>query len=142
MRKVFFNGDFVDESGRVIGKHKGIIYYTIGQRKGLNLPSTSPYYVTDINPLNNRVYLSHGENLFRTELKANNINLISVPKIEGELRCNAKIRYRSKEAPCTVIQSGDDELTVRFDEGQRAITKGQSVVLYDGDIVVGGGTII
>lgn len=140
--KAFPEGDFVDENGKVVGRHKGIIYYTIGQRKGLNISSTAPYFVTDIDPINNIVRLSHGDNLFKKELKANNINLISVPKIEGELRAKAKIRYRHTEAPCTVIQTSEDELTVIFDEEQRAITKGQSVVIYDGDIVVGGGTII
>lgn len=141
-KKEYPEGDFVDENGNVLGRHKGIIFYTIGQRKGLNISSSAPLYVTDIDPVTNTVHLSHGENLFKTELKANSINLISVPKIEGEMRACAKIRYRHKEAPCTVIQTGEDELTVRFDEPQRAITKGQSVVIYDGDIVVGGGTII
>lgn len=141
-KKEYPEGNFVDEKGNVLGRHKGIIFYTIGQRKGLNISSSAPLYVTDIDPITNTVYLSHGENLFKKELKANKINLISVPKIDGEMRAMAKIRYRHKESPCTVIQSGDDEFTVIFDEEQRAITKGQSVVLYDGDVVIGGGTII
>lgn len=141
-KKAFPCGDFVDDNGKVVGQHKGIIYYTIGQRKGLNISSDSPYYVTDIDPVNNIVYLSHGENLFKKELKANNINLISVPKIDGEMRAKAKIRYRHTEADCIVKQTEEDELTVIFDEPQRAITKGQSVVLYDNDIVIGGGIIV
>lgn len=141
-KKEYPIGNFVDDKGNILGQHKGIVFYTIGQRKGLNISSSAPLYVTNVDPITNTVYVSHGENLFKKELKANNINLISIPKIEGELRCYAKIRYRHTEAPCVVKQTGDDEITVTFDEEQRAITKGQSVVLYDGDIVIGGGIII
>ena len=100
-----------------------------------------PIFVVDIDPVNNRVILGENEELFKSELIANDINLISVSKIEGDMRVKAKIRYRHKEQPATVTQIGEDTIRVVFDEPQRAITKGQAVVMYDGDVVVGGGTI-
>ncbi len=139
--KKYEAGDFVDASGTVLGRHKGVIRYTIGQRKGLGIASESPYYVTELDTAGNRVVLSHGDGLFARGLYAGELNLISVPEISGELRCAAKIRYRQKEQPCTVRQTGSDRIEVIFDEPQRAITKGQAVVLYDGDTVIGGGRI-
>ena len=140
--KKYPEGDFVDTSGNVIGKHKGIIRYTIGQGKKLGLILKEPLYVVSVDPENNRIILGKDEELYKTELLANDLNLISVEKIEGQMRVKAKIRYRQKEADATVTQISDDTIKVIFDEPQRAITKGQAVVLYDGDIVVGGGTII
>ncbi|MCR4938157.1 MAG: tRNA 2-thiouridine(34) synthase MnmA [Lachnospiraceae bacterium] len=134
-------GDFVDHEGKLLGKHKGLIHYTIGQRKGLGIAAESPYFVTGLDTKNNRVMLSHGEGLFSDTLTASDINLISVPEIKGEIKCAAKVRYRQKEQPCSVIQTGPDSIKVVFDEPLRAITKGQAVVLYDGDTVIGGGTI-
>lgn len=134
-------GDFVDPEGKVLGRHKGVIHYTIGQRKGLGLAAESPWYVTGIDVADNKVHLSHGEGLFTDSLIAHDINLISVPRIEGEMRVKAKVRYRQTETPATVTQPDDDTIKVVFDEPQRAVTKGQAVVLYDGDTVVGGGTI-
>lgn len=139
--KKYEAGDFVDASGTVLGRHKGVIRYTIGQRKGLGIAAESPYYVTELDTAGNRVVLSHGDGLFARGLYAGELNLISVPEISGELRCAAKIRYRQKEQPCTVRQTGSDRIEVIFDEPQRAITKGQAVVLYDGDTVIGGGRI-
>ena len=139
--KKYPEGDFVDTSGNVIGKHKGIIRYTIGQGKKLGLILKEPLYVVSVDPENNRIILGKDEELYKTELLANDLNLISVEKIEGQMRVKAKIRYRQKEADATVTQISDDTIKVIFDEPQRAITKGQSVVLYDGDIVVGGGII-
>ena len=133
-------GDFVDRDGNVIGKHNGIIRYTIGQRKGLGIAAPEPYYVTDIDVTNNKVTLSHGEGLFAKGVIADNVNLISVPEIKGEMRVGAKIRYRHKEQPAVATME-DGRLKVIFDEPQRAATKGQALVLYDGDNVVGGGTI-
>lgn len=140
--KSYPEGDFIDTDGKVLGKHKGIIRYTVGQGKKLGLILPEPLYVLDVDPKNNQVILGKSEELFKTELKANNINLISVPEIIGEMRVKAKIRYRQVEADATVTQTGVDEIKVVFDTPQRAITRGQSVVLYDGDTVVGGGTII
>ena len=139
--KHYPEGDFVDRNGNVLGRHKGYVHYTIGQRKGLGVAAGHPIFVVDIDPVNNRVILGENEELFKSELIANDINLISVSKIEGDMRVKAKIRYRHKEQPATVTQIGEDTIRVVFDEPQRAITKGQAVVMYDGDVVVGGGTI-
>ncbi len=140
-KKSYPEGDFVDTDGKVLGRHKGIIRYTVGQRKKLGISLPEPMYVIDVCPDTNTVVLGKEEFLFKRELTAHKINLISVAKIEGEMKVKAKIRYRQAEAPATVIQNADDEIKVIFDEPQRAITRGQSVVLYDGDTVVGGGII-
>ncbi len=140
--KTYPEGDFIDTSGKVLGRHKGIIRYTVGQRKGLGISAAEPLYVAKVNPEDNTVTLARNSELFSKTLTANNINLISVDKIDSPVRVKAKVRYRHAEQPATVIQTGEDEIRVEFDEPQRAVTKGQSVVLYDGDIVVGGGTII
>lgn len=136
-------GDFVLEDGTVIGQHKGIIYYTIGQRKGLGISAKEPLFVKEIRPETNEVVLSDNDALFTDTLYASNFNWIAVEGLQqGEtLKCLAKIRYKHKESPATVTAEGD-LIKVVFDEPQRAITKGQAVVLYDGDIVVGGGTIV
>jgi tRNA-specific 2-thiouridylase len=134
-------GDFVDKDGNVLGQHKGIIRYTIGQRKGLGLSLPSPMYVCKKDLENNKVILSDNEGLFSKELYANSLNLITCDKIEKPIRVKAKVRYNQKEQPATVTQVDDDRLHIVFDEPQRAISKGQAVVLYDGDVVVGGGTI-
>ena len=139
--KKYPEGNFVDAEGKVLGRHKGIIRYTVGQRKGLGLVLPEPLYVSKVDKETNTVVLSKEEDIFTRELYAENINLISCEKIEGKLIIKAKIRYRQQEAPATVEQIGEDKLRIVFDTPQRAVTKGQAVVLYDGDIVVGGGTI-
>lgn len=138
--KDYPGGDFLDEDGNVIGRHKGVIRYTTGQRKGLGISAEKPLYVKSINPADNTVTLSYESGLYSSIVKADNINLISVPKIEGEMRVKAKVRYRHTEQWATVTQHGDT-VTAVFDEPQRAVTCGQALVMYDGDIVVGGGTI-
>lgn len=140
--KTYPEGDFIDTSGNILGRHKGIIRYTVGQRKGLGISASEPLYVAKVDPEANTVTLAKNSELFSKTLTADNINLISVDKIDSPIRVKAKVRYRHAEQPATVIQTGEDEIRVEFDEPQRAVTKGQSVVLYDGDIVVGGGTII
>ncbi|MCR5665953.1 MAG: tRNA 2-thiouridine(34) synthase MnmA [Eubacterium sp.] len=135
-------GDFVDDKGNVLGRHKGLIHYTIGQRKGLGISSSAPLFVTRIDPVKNEVVLTHGDGLFSDTLYATDVNLISVSKIEDGMRVQAKVRYRHKQQPASVWQLEDGRIKVQFDEPQRAITKGQSVVLYDGDVVVGGGIIL
>ena len=134
-------GDFVDAEGNVLGRHKGIIHYTLGQRRGLGIPAASRLYVTGIDPEQNRVILGSNEELFGRELTVRRANLIAVSRIEGELRCTVKIRSRHREQPAVVTQTGADTLHIVFDEPQRAITPGQAAVLYDGDIVIGGGII-
>lgn len=141
--KTFATGDFVDKSGRRLGTHKGILHYTIGQRKGLGIasPDGLPFYVCDILPAENRVVLGHEEDLYAKNLTAHQINLIATDKIAAPMKVMAKIRYRQQAQPATVIQTDEDRLRVAFDSPQRAITKGQSVVLYADDYVVGGGII-
>lgn len=139
--KEYPEGDFVDREGNVLGRHKGIIHYTIGQRKGLGLAFAKPMYVYGIDKEKNQVILTDEADLFSSELIADDLNLISVPKIEGKMRVKAKVRYRHAEQLATVEQLDEKRIHVIFDEPQRAITKGQAVVLYDGDVVVGGATI-
>ncbi len=134
-------GDFVGTAGQVYGRHKGIIHYTVGQRKGLGLSFPQPMYVCGIDPQENQVVLGRQEELFSDRLTAQGLNLIAVKDIQRPLRVKAKVRYRHQEQDATAVQTGEDQLEVRFDQPQRAITKGQAVVLYDGDTVVGGGTI-
>ncbi len=140
--KTYPCGDFTDESGKVLGTHKGIIRYTIGQRKGLGLALPAPMYVKEKNLSENRVVLCDNESLFSRELLANDLNLISVDRIDAPMRVRARVRYNQPEQPATVVQLADDLIKVTFDEPQRAVCTGQAVVLYDGDYVVGGGTII
>ncbi len=134
-------GNFVDVCGNLLGRHKGIIRYTVGQRKGLGISFGKPVYVSEINPASNTVTLADESALFSRVLHANDINLIAVDRINQPLRVTAKVRYSHKESAATVWQTGDDEIRVEFDEPQRAVTRGQAVVLYSGDVVIGGGTI-
>lgn len=135
-------GNFVDLNGNVMGEHKGIIRYTIGQRKGLGLSLKKPAYVCSKCIETNEVVLGSNEDLFTTSVTATDINLITCDRIEGEMRVKAKVRYKQAEQWATVTQPEEDVLKIEFDEPQRAIAKGQAVVLYDGDYVVGGGTIV
>ena len=135
-------GPFVDREGHVLGEHAGIIHYTIGQRKGLGLGIEHPYYVCEKHPEDNTVVLGPNEALFTTELDAGDFNWIAYDTPPAELHVKAKIRYRQQEQPATVTQNPDGTVHVSFDEPQRAIARGQAVVLYDGDTVVGGGTIL
>ncbi len=139
--KTFPTGNYVDVQGRILGPHKGIIRYTIGQRRGLGIALQRPMYVLKKNTADNTVTLCDNEELFSRELYAGNINLISVESITEPMRVKAKVRYKHTEQWATVTQVSEDRLHVVFDEPQRAIAKGQALVLYDGDIVVGGGTI-
>lgn len=135
-------GNFVDRNGNILGQHLGIIKYTIGQRKGLGLALKHPMYVCAIDTARNEVILGDNEDLFRTELEADHVNWTAQDAPSGDMKVSAKIRYKHKEAPATVIPLAEDKIKVIFDEPQRAVTAGQSVVLYDGNIVIGGGTII
>lgn len=139
--KEYPEGNFVDLEGNVLGRHKGIIHYTIGQRKGLGLALPAPLYVCKVDVEKNEVVLGPNSALYSTTLIAKDINFISVPSLEEPLHISAKVRYKQPARPATVTQLDEDTIKVVFDEPQRAITKGQAVVLYDGDIVVGGGTI-
>ena len=140
--KSYPEGDFIDRDGKVLGKHKGIIRYTIGQRKGLGLAFGEPMYVCAVDPSGNTVTLGREEELFSKELRASDVNLISLPKITGSLRVQAKTRYSQKQQWAIASQPFEDELHIVFDNPQRAITKGQALVLYDDDTVLGGGKIL
>lgn len=140
--RTYPNGDFVDESGNILGEHKGIIRYTIGQRKGLGLALPCPMYVKEKNLAENKVILCENHRLFSKELYASDINLISCDRIDKSMRVKARVRYNQPEQPATVEQTDNNTLHIVFDEPQRAISKGQAVVLYDDEYVVGGGTII
>ena len=135
-------GNFVDPKGNILGQHKGIIHYTIGQRKGLGIALGRPAFVADIRKETNEVVLGTNEDVFAPALLADRINLMSVDSLEGPKEVFAKIRYNHKGAPCRIEMAGDDRIKVTFHEPQRAITPGQAVVFYDGDHVLGGGTII
>lgn len=138
----FEPGNFIDATGKVIGKHNGIVHYTIGQRKGLGLNLGKPGFVIDINPITRDIMIGDNEDVFSTGCIIRQINLMSVEAIEGTLEFQAKVRYSHKPANCKVRMVGEDEMEVVFEEKQRAITPGQALVIYDQEIVVGGGTII
>lgn len=139
--KTYPAGPFTDREGNSLGRHRGIIRYTIGQRKGLGLSLSEPLYVCDKNPSDNTVMLCNNEDLFSTELDANSFNWIAFSEPPQKMHLKAKIRYNQKEQGATVTPTGSDTVHLVFDEPQRAITTGQAVVLYDGDVVIGGGTI-
>ncbi|WP_027623306.1 tRNA 2-thiouridine(34) synthase MnmA [Clostridium lundense] len=139
--KKIMAGNFVDENGRVLGKHKGIIYYTIGQRKGLGIALGKPVFVTDIIPSKNQVVLGDEDKIFKNELIAKDVNFIPFDKLEGSMRVTAKIRYSSQTSLATIEPLENGRVRVVFDEKQRAITRGQSVVFYIENLLLGGGII-
>ncbi len=135
-------GNFVDVQGNIIGPHKGITHYTIGQRKGLGIALGRPVFVTEIRPETGEVVLGENEELFSTTLRANALNFMSVQELDGEVRASAKIRYNHRGDDCVIRMVDRDTVEVVFDRPQRATTPGQAVVFYEGDCVLGGGTII
>lgn len=135
-------GNFVTIDGKVLGPHKGITHYTVGQRKGLGLALGYPAFVIEIRPDTNEVVIGTNEDSMSNYVRANQLNFMSIEDLEGEMRVWAKIRYNHKGAWCTIQKTGDREVLCTFEEKQRAITPGQAVVFYDGDYVLGGGTII
>lgn len=136
-------GDFVDLSGEKLGEHKGIVNYTIGQRKGLGIAFGKPMFVIKINPDSNEIVLGEKGTEFSDTLVASNLNFIPYDEINEPMECLAKVRYSARPAPCVVTPNGDKSVTVKFADAQRAITPGQAVVFYDkdSDIVIGGGII-
>jgi tRNA-specific 2-thiouridylase len=135
-------GNFVNTAGEVIGRHRGLIHYTIGQRKGLGIAMGQPVFVVELRPETNEVVIGHADEVFSDRLTANHLNFMAIEDLEGELQVEAKIRYSHKGAPCIIKRTAKDEIECIFEEPQRAITPGQAVVFYQGDYVVGGGTII
>ena len=138
---LFPSGDFISPDGKVLGKHTGIINYTIGQRKGLGVALGRPIFVSKKDTVNNTVTLCDDKELFSRTLTAHSVNLLTDIDLSKPTPLTAKIRYRHTPASAVVQLLTDGRLTVEFEEPQRAITPGQSVVLYDGDILVGGGII-
>ena len=137
----FPEGNFVLSDGTVVGRHKGIIHYTVGQRKGLGLSLGHPVFVLEIRPDTNEVVVGTGEESMSRYALADHLNFMSVPDLTEPVRLFAKIRYNHRGAWCQVEKTGDDQILCTFDEPVRAITPGQAVVLYDGEYVFGGGTI-
>jgi tRNA-specific 2-thiouridylase len=125
-----------------LGKHKGIIHYTIGQRKGLGLAMGHPVFVVDIIPEKNQVVIGENEDVFTNRLLCNRINLMSVDKITDDMRVLAKVRYNHRGSECTIKSVGEDMVEATFDQPVRAVTPGQAVVFYQDGYVVGGGTIV
>ena len=139
--KTYENGNYLDLSGKVVGRHKGAVAYTLGQRKGLGLAMGAPVYVCDKDMSANTVTVGPNEALFHSSLRAADWNWIAIECLKEPIRVMAKARSRMIEQPATVYPEEGGFARVEFDEPQRAITPGQAVVLYDGDTVVGGGTI-
>ncbi len=137
----FSEGNFISPTGDILGRHSGVIRYTIGQRKGLGIALGYPAFVREVNPTDNTVTLSSDEELYEDTLTASSLNFLTDETFSLPRRLEAKIRYRHTPAPATVTRISEDRLLVRFDSPQRAITPGQSLVLYDGDVVIGGGVI-
>ena len=135
-------GNFVTTDGKVIGRHKGITHYTVGQRKGLNLSMGKPVFVVEIRPETNEVVIGDNQDVFTDRLRCSNLNFMSVEDIHEDTPVVAKIRYNHQGAKAVVRKTGADEAEVVFEEPVRAVTPGQAVVFYDGDYVLGGGTIL
>ena len=135
-------GDFLDEAGRKVGTHKGAVRYTIGQRKGLGLAMGAPVYVCAKDMQANTVTVGPEKSLFDRIVYAEEVNWIAIPALTTPLRVTARTRYHQVEQAATVYPAGEDRFRLEFDEPQRAPTPGQAVVLYQGDVVLGGGTIV
>lgn len=139
--RICMPGNFVDTEGNIMGQHKGIIHYTLGQRKGLGIAAGKPVYVCEIRPQTREVVLGNPEDLMSRDVYVSDFNWISGNAPGGRIRCTAKVRYRQSEQPAVLSVEGDI-VHIVFDQPQRAITPGQAAVVYDGDVVLGGGTII
>lgn len=135
-------GNFVTVSGEVIGPHKGITHYTVGQRKGLNLAMGHPVFVTEIRPETDEVVIGENEDVFSTELYCDRINYMGMEDLTQPKRVTAKIRYAHRGASCLIEKAGEDRIKCTFEEPVRAVTPGQAVVFYENDYVLGGGTIL
>lgn len=134
-------GNFVDAAGNILGEHKGIVHYTVGQRKGLGLSFGKPMYVVRIDAETNTVVLGEAGEEYSWGLIASDLNWIAFDRLNAPLKVRAKVRYSAKETDATLTPLSDETLRVDFPTPQRAITPGQSVVFYDGDVVLGGGVI-
>ena len=140
--EIFCAGDITDRNGKVLGRHQGLVRYTIGQRKGLGIASPVPLYVTALDAKTNRVIVGENQDLFRTELWADRLDFPDGEAPGQTFSCEAKIRYGARTESCRAELSEDGRAKVIFAVPQRAVTPGQSVVFYDGDRLIGGGTIL
>ena len=136
------SGPILDREGNMLGQHQGLIFYTVGQRKGLGIATAEPLYVTGIEPDRNAIVVGTKEQTYGTELVAGNLNWIAIDRPEHPVKVKARVRHRHPEAEATVTPLDKDSVYVKFSEPQMAITPGQSVVFYDGDTVSGSGTIM
>ncbi len=135
-------GNFVNAAGDVIGRHQGLVHYTVGQRKGLNLSMGQPVFVLELRPETNEIVIGNADEVFLDHLYADRLNFMAIEDLDEEMEVEAKIRYSHKGARCRIKKIAEDELVCYFEEPQRAITPGQSVVFYHDNYVIGGGTII
>ena len=135
-------GDFVDMDGNVLGQHKGVIHYTIGQRRGLGIPAADRLYVVSVDVDNNKVILGSNDDLFSDTVHVKDFHYIPGGTVPETIECKAKIRYKHTEQNATLYYEGNGYATIRFKEKQRAITPGQTAVIYDNDYVLGGGVIV
>ena len=135
-------GNIVTTNGEILGKHRGLIYYTVGQRKGLGIAYKEPLYVLKLDDNKNEVVVGTQQELYTKELYANELNFLLFNTLDKIMEVNAKIRYRAEEAKAKIIPISKDKVKVEFEKPQRAVTKGQSVVFYIDDIVLGGGKIL
>lgn len=135
-------GDIVDADGNVLGKHPGIPFYTVGQRRGLGIAIGKPLYVTQLNAAENTVVVGEPDELLGDTMHVERINLIAIEKLTEPIRANVKIRARDDGGPATISPVSDTEAVVKFDQPRRAITPGQATVFYDGEYVLGGGWIV
>ena len=135
-------GNFVSVDGTVLGKHKGITHYTVGQRKRLGIALGHPVFVAAIRPETNEVVLGEDQDVYTDRLYADKLNFMALPDITEPVMLQAKIRYSHAGSPCRVVRTGKDEICCEFLEPVRAVTPGQAVVLYDGEYVAGGGSIV
>ena len=135
-------GDIIDKDGNVLGKHQGVPFYTVGQRRGLGISAGKPLYVTQLNADEKTVVVGESDDLLEDTMHVERINLISIEELREPIRAHVKIRSRDDGGPATISPIGDSEAIVKFDEPRRAITPGQATVFYDGEYVIGGGWIV
>ena len=138
----FLPGPIVDRAGKVLGTHRGLIHYTVGQRKGIGVAAPAPLYVFAKDAAANALVVGTADEVLVNGVVARDLNLIAVERLEAPRVVQVKTHYRQRAVEAVAQQTGDDELTVTFAEPQRAAAPGQALVLYDGDVVVGGGTIV
>ncbi len=134
-------GPVIDESGNILGRHRGIMFYTIGQRRGLGIANITPLYVTAIDPKKNTIVVGDKEQVYGSGLIASSLNWLTINELKAPITVSARIRYQHHEAEALVSPLGEDRVYVKFTEPQMAITPGQAIVFYDGDTVIGGSII-